>query len=163
MRSPDHALRLAFEPAPFRSEESARDLDPLPEPPSPARLPVLGLDRRTLTLVALAIVAAWLVFVFGRAVADSEAVSQREAALRAGNAVIERQLEARQAELTIVQSDAFGALQARAFGLGTPQEQVFALRPGTSPAPGLPLLGETPSGSGDVSPLDAWLDLLFGP
>jgi hypothetical protein len=167
MNPRDHVLRLAFEPVDARAEESRRDSDPVgPAPsrvPSPERLSVLGLDRRTLTLVGLVIAVGWLVFVFGRAVADSEAVSQREAGLRAGNAVVERQLQARTSELAVVQSDAFVTLQARAFGVGTPQEQVFALRPGLSPAPQLPVLGEAPAPASATGPLDAWLNLLFGP
>jgi hypothetical protein len=167
MHARDHVLRLAFDPAGPPAGGSGREPDPVePAPnrlPEPERLAVLGLDRRTLKLVGLVVAMGWLVFVFGRAVADSEAVSQRVAGLRAGNAVVERQLQARDSELAVVQSDAFVALQARAFGVGTPQEQVFTLRPGSSSAPQLPVLGEAPTSAGSTGPLDAWLNLLFGP
>jgi len=128
----------------------------------PERIPIAGLDRRSVVLLTACLIVAWLVFVFSRAVADSATATQRVAELRAGNATIEQRLEARQTELAIVQSPAFVALQARAYGLGSPKEQVFSLNPGAPPPPSITPLGEEARSARGPSPLDAWLDLLFG-
>jgi hypothetical protein len=76
---------------------------------------------------------------------------------------MERRLESRQVELTTIQSPAFVALQARTFGIGSAREQVFGLEPGAPPPPSIPMLGEEPATADQSSPLDDWLDLLFGP
>ncbi len=128
----------------------------------PERIPIAGLDRRSLVLLTACLIVAWLVFVFSRAVADSTTATQRVAELRAGNATIEQRLEARQAELSIVQSPAFVALQARAYGLGTAREQVFSLNPGAPPPPSITPLGDEARSAPAKSPLEEWLDLLFG-
>jgi len=126
------------------------------------RLPVLGLDRRTLAIVVAALIVVWLVFIFGRAITDSAAASDQADSLRAQNAVLAAQLQARQDELAIVRSPAFIALEARAYGLGQPHEQVFSLRPG-APTPGpVVALGEDPAAKAPRSPLDAWMLLLIG-
>jgi hypothetical protein len=160
MRTFERTLRGAGEPSdpPDIPDEPADVLEPPSRPP----LPVLGLDRRTVTLGAVALVAAWLVFVFGRAVSDAAAVSERAAELRSGNATLATQLERRQAELETIQSPAFVQLEARAFGLGTAREQVFSLRPGSPSPPPIVPLGDDAASHAAKSPLDAWLDLLFG-
>jgi len=161
-RGPDPTARVAEVPAgmPPGSPESAatsRDGRSRPE-----RLPVLGLDRRTLAIAVAVLVVAWLVFVFGRAITDSAAASDQADSLRAQNAVLAGQLQARQDELAIVRSPAFVALEARAYGLGRPREQVFSLQPG-APTPGpVVALGEDPAAGAPRTPLDAWMLLLIG-
>ncbi len=130
-------------------------------PPQPP-LGVAGLDRRSLALVAAALVTAWLVLVFGRAISQSNAVDAAAATLRAQDAALAQQVADRQSELAVIQSPAFLALEARAYGYGKPQEQVFALQPGAPPPPSITPLGDAPSPPPPPSPLDAWLRLLLG-
>ena len=162
MRTIERTLRAAGEPSDPPDVAFPDHAADMLEQPSRPPLPVLGLDRRTITLVALALVAGWLVFVFGRAVSDAAAASERAAELRSGNTTLAIQLERRQAELEMIQSPAFVQLEARAYGLGTAREQVFSLRPGApSPPPVVPL-GDDAAGRASRSPLDVWLDLLIG-
>ncbi len=121
-----------------------------------------GLDRRTIALSAAILVVVWLVLVFGRAVSQAHQAADQAAVMRQQNAVMAAQLQERQAELSIIQSPQFLALQARAYGYGTPNEQVFALQPGSSAPPAITPLGQQPPAPAPPTPLEAWLRLLFG-
>jgi hypothetical protein len=105
---------------------------------------------------------AWLVLVFGRAIAQSNQASAQAGALRAQDAALSQQVADRQAELTVIQSPAFLALEARAYGYGTAHEQVFALQPGAPPAPSITPLGAPPPTPPPPTPLQSWLQLLLG-
>lgn len=105
---------------------------------------------------------AWLVLVFGRAISQSNAVGVEAATLRAQDAALAQQVADRESELAVIQSPAFLALEARAYGYGGPREQVFALQPGAPPPPSITPLGDAPSPPPPPSPLDAWLRLLLG-
>lgn len=138
-----------------------------PEPPDPrgplGRMPVAGFSRRSLAVVVGVVVVAWIVFVFARAVADSAASSDRVDQLRQQTAAAATRLEAAERELEIIQSPDYLQLQARAYGYGGAGERAFALEPdGPSPRPITPL-GAEPGSGGRSTPLDDWLDLLFGP
>lgn len=137
---------------------------PAAGPAAPAQPPlgVAGLDRRSVALVAAALVTAWLVLVFGRAISQSNAVGAEAATLRAQDAALAQQVADRESELAVIQSPAFLALEARAYGYGGPREQVFALQPGAPPPPSITPLGDAPSPPPPPSPLDAWLRLLLG-
>ncbi len=126
------------------------------------RLGVAGLDRRTIALVASIAVVAWLVLVFGRAIAQSNQVGVEAAALRAQDATLAQQVVQQQAELAVIQSPAFLSLEARAYGYGKPHEQVFALQPGAPPPPAITPLGADPSAAPPPTPLQAWMELLLG-
>ncbi len=126
------------------------------------RLGIAGLDRRTLTLVGAALLAAWLVLVFGRAISQSNEVAAQAAMLRTQDAALSQQVADRQAELSVIQSPAFLALEARAYGYGKSSEQVFALQPGAPAPPSITPLGAEPSPAPPPAPLDAWLQLLVG-
>ncbi len=69
-------------------------------------------------------------------------------------------------ERALIQEQAYIEIEARAHGLGGRQEHPFSLAPDASPlpadAPGSAsaALGATAQRS---APIDAWLDLLFGP
>lgn len=119
-----------------------------------------------LVLVALAVVSVWLVFVFARALGDVDRATARQAQITSEASTLQARLDADRRELQLVQTDAFQRLQARAYGLGAAGEQAFALAPGApSPAPITPLGGARPAGSLDApvqTPLDAWLQILFG-
>ncbi len=126
------------------------------------RLGIAGLDRRTLTLVGAALLVAWLVLVFGRAISQSNEVAAEAAMLRTQDAALSQQVADRQAELSVIQSPAFLALEARAYGYGKSSEQVFALQPGAPAPPSITPLGAEPSPAPPPAPLDAWLQLLVG-
>lgn len=106
--------------------------------------------------------ALWLVLVFGRALTELNEATERAAAVGAESAALQARLEAGQRELELVQTDAFQAHQARAYGLGREGERAFALETGAPPAPVVtPLGAEAPSPA--RTPLQSWLVLLFGP
>jgi cell division protein FtsB len=137
----------------------------LPSPGSPRGSGALpfGIGRRYLALAIGLVVVVWVGFVFARAIAVSNAAAAQAAALRADNAARAERLAAEQQELVTVQSEPFVRLQARAYGVGQPGEQPFALAsPAASPRPIVPL-GAAPAPTEQPSPLDAWLTLLFGP
>jgi hypothetical protein len=148
----------ASEPAPPQDEAPVPRLDPasLPSP----------ISRRRVALIAAGLVAAWLLVAFGRQVGDASAASNRAEELRAANAQLRSDVAALQADLGRVQSDQFVGVEARAYGVGKRHEIPFTL---AADAPSLPpdapgsaslRIGAEPDGS---SPLEAWLDLLFGP
>jgi hypothetical protein len=138
-----------------------------PEAPDPrgplGRMPVAGFSRRNLAVVVGAIVVAWIVFVFARAVADSAASSDRVDELRQQTAVAATRLQAAVRELEIIQSPDYLELQARAYGYGAAGERAFALEPDGPSARPITPLGAEPGSGGRSTPLDDWLDLLFGP
>ena len=127
-----------------------------------AALPGLGVSRRHLAVVAGAVIAVWILFVFARAVSDAASITSQEAHLRAQNAALQGQIAARQNELTTIQSPAFVALEGRAYGYGAADEQVFALRPGAPLPPHIAPLGTDATANARQTPFDAWLELLFG-
>jgi cell division protein FtsB len=135
----------------------------------PAKLPAvsfLGLDRRRLAWALAAIVAAWILFTFARQVGEAADASARAERARAANATLAAELDRLRAELQLIQEPRYIALQARAFGVGGRGERQFTLEAG---APTLP-----PDAPGSASkrigyrevtrtPLEAWIQLLFGP
>jgi cell division protein FtsB len=118
--------------------------------------------RTQIVAVLLAIVAFWLLITFGRALGQLNDATQREAAAAAETRSLQAQLEAGRRELTLVQTDAFQAIQARALGMGGPGEKVFALAADAPAPPAIAPLGRNDSSAATKSPLDAWLELLFG-
>jgi hypothetical protein len=150
-----------------------RPVTPKPEPdprPSsgldPASLPMPSLSRRRVVTAAGVLAAALLALSFARQVGEATAATDRADELRAGNLALRDEVARLERDLGHVQDPRFIALQARAYGLGGPREIPFALAAG---APGLPAdapgsasvrLGADPAAD---SPLDAWLEVLFGP
>ena len=140
----------------------------VPEGPriDPAALPMPSLSRRRVVTVAGILAAALMGLSYIRQVGEATAATNRAAELRAGNAALREEVARLERDLGHVQDPRFIKLQARAFGLGGPREIPFALAAG---APALPpdapgsasvRLGAAPS---STSPLDAWLEVLFGP
>ncbi|HEX5590348.1 MAG TPA: hypothetical protein VFX65_08685 [Candidatus Limnocylindrales bacterium] len=131
-----------------------------------AALPMPGIAPRRLVLIAAGIVLAWVLVSFGRQVAEASAASARADELRAANAALRDEVAAMEEELETIQGSRYIDLAARAYRLGTAQEIPFAL---AANAP--PLAADAP-GSASVrlgadttvrSPIDSWLDVLFGP
>jgi hypothetical protein len=118
--------------------------------------------RSHFLLLLVAALAVWLVVVFGRALTDVNEATQRQQVLTAESQALTQRLEAGRHELELVQTDAFQRLQARSFGMGESGELVFSLQPGTPDAPPIARLGGTGAALSALSPLDAWLELLFG-
>ncbi len=113
-----------------------------------------------------AIVSVWIILAFARQVGDASAATARAAQLRVENQQIETTVAALQAELELIQKQAYIEQQARGYGLGTRRERPFVLASDAAPlasdAPGSAAvrLG-VPASPG--SPLESWLSLLFGP
>lgn len=145
-------------PPESRPEPAARRLDP-------AALPMPSLSRRRVVTAAGVLVASLLAISFLRQVGEATAASNRAAELRAANAALQAEVAQLQQDLTHVQDPRFIQIEGRAFGLGARGEVPFALAAGAPPlavdAPGSAAvrLGAEPL---DRSPLDVWLDVLFG-
>jgi cell division protein FtsB len=168
----DHPDERAAEP-PDSNELPERDRpatrpDPIQRPPGPdlAGLPIAGITRRRVAWILAAFVSVWIVAVFARQVGDAGAAIDRADRLRLENTGLASQVDDLQQELDLVQRQAFVEQQARANGLGGKGEHPFVLGPAAVPlaadAPGSAAvrLGATSARS---TPLDVWLDLLFGP
>ncbi len=150
---------------------------PEPEPgaaPTPAAtaaigsladLPVAGLTRRRIALLIGALIAAWVIVLFARQVGEASEATTRAADMRASNAALAGDVAAAQHELELIQQQAYIQQQAREYRLGRPREIPFIL---SDDAPPLPpdAPGSAAVRLGEVvdrrTPLDAWLDLLFG-
>jgi len=131
----------------------------------PAALPG-PISRRRVATVAGGLVVAWILIAFGRQVGDASAASARAAELRQTNDGLRADVAALQADLALVRDDRYVGIGARGYGLGKKHEIPFAL---AADAPSLP--PDAPGSAalrvggqdGARSPLEAWLDLLFGP
>ena len=159
------------------NSEPDRAERPEPEPgaaPTPAAtaaigsladLPVAGLTRRRIALLIGALIAAWVIVLFARQVGEASEATTRAADMRASNAALAGDVAAAQHELELIQQQAYIQQQAREYRLGRPREIPFIL---SDDAPPLPpdAPGSAAVRLGEVvdrrTPLDAWLDLLFG-
>lgn len=129
-------------------------------------LPVVGLTRRRIAILASAMLAAWIVLVFVRQIGEASAATTRAEDIAAGNAELQVEVAALERELDQIGRQRYLELVARAYGLGGTNEIPFSLAPDPPPlpadAPGSAAvrLGATDD---DVSPLERWLTVLFGP
>ncbi len=131
-----------------------------------AGLGIAGLSRRRIMVVLALVLLVWVALTFGR---QFGAVGAAQARADALSAEVERraaEVAALEAELALIQRPEYLRQQARAYGLGEPDEIPFALSPDAPPlaadAPGSAAtrLGEVTS---RPSPLETWLTVLFGP
>jgi cell division protein FtsB len=130
-----------------------------------ADLPVAGLTRRRMALLIGALVAAWVIVLFARQVSEASEASTRADEMRAQNVVLAANVTALEDELALIQRQAYIEQQAREYRLGAPRERPFILA-----ADALPLASDAPgtaatrlgSNLDDATPLESWLDLLFG-
>jgi cell division protein FtsB len=164
--------------SPTRSAPDAPVPDATPEPPVPATvgdasavlgtladLPVAGLTRRRIALLIGALVAAWVILLFARQVGEASEASTRADEMRAQNEALAANVSALESELALIQRQAYIEQQAREYRLGAPRERPFILA-GDAPA----LASDAPgtaatrlgADTGDETPLESWLDLLFG-
>ena len=134
-------------------------------PPSLEGLSVAGLTRRRAGWLVATFIAAWIVVVFARQVGDAAAKAAEADRARTANAALTADVSALQRELRLVQEPSFIAQQAHGQGLGGPRDHAFTLAQDAPPlsadAPGSASvrLGGDPT---PPSPLESWLDLLFG-
>ena len=130
--------------------------------PAPVGFKRFKLTRAHVAAAVILVVGLWVVLSFGRTITALNSATDREQLLSDETAQLTAQLEASHRELELVQTEGFQALQARAFGIGRPGEVNFSLEPGApSPEPVVPLGAESNRAAPDT-PLDAWLQLLFG-
>jgi hypothetical protein len=178
--APERDSDLAAVPAFLRGEPGKRPIaiprpvTPGPQPAAPgskapridpATLPMPTLSRRRLVTAAGVIVATLLAMSFLRQVGAATDAASRATDLRAANAVLADEVARLQKDLGHVQDPRYILLEGRAYGLGGPREIPFAL------AAGAPALDKTAPGSASVrlgappldrTPLDDWLEVLFG-
>ncbi len=149
-----------------------RPATPMAPPPAapapsldPATLPMPSLSRRRVITVAGVLLAAWLSLTFVRQVGEATDATTRADNLRVDNTALRAEVEGLQSDLGHVQDLRFIRQEARGFGLGGKGEIPFAL---AAEAPALQVdapgsasvrLGADPR---PASPLDAWLEVLFG-
>ncbi len=127
-------------------------------------LPIAGITQRRAAILLGVLLAAWIVLLFARQVGDASAASGRAEAMIVANAVRQAEIAGLERELDRIQQRRFILLQARGHGLGGHNEIAFTLDPG---APSLP--DDAPGSAAlrvgaaaAVSPLESWLNLLFG-
>jgi hypothetical protein len=158
---PDATLAM---PRPATPPPSTTAVSPAPSL-DPASLPMPSLSRRRVITAAGVLVAGLMILSFARQVSDATAASNRAAELRSANASLREEVARLEEDLGHVQDVRFIRLEGRAFGLGSAHEIPFAL------AAGAPALAADAPGSASVrlgavqhpkSPLDAWLEVLFG-
>ena len=161
----------------------SRSIDP--EPPAPdadeldpataaasrptvdlATLPIVGLTRRRMAMIATAMLAAWIVIAFARQVAEASDAATRAEDIASGNAMLSLEVAAMERELESIGRQRFVEQEARAHGVGGIDEIAFTLAPDPPP-----LAADAPGSAAvrlgaeveDVRPLERWLTVLFGP
>jgi cell division protein FtsB len=134
--------------------------------PDLAALPVVGITRRRVAILASAMLAAWIVIAFARQVGEVSAASARAEDIAAANAALRIEVGALERELELIARQRYIEQQGRAYGLGGSREIAFTL------AKDAPVLPDDAPGSAalrvgaqsdHVAPLERWLTVLFGP
>jgi hypothetical protein len=129
-------------------------------------LPIVGLTRRRIAVIAAAMLAVWIVIAFGRQVSEASAASARAQDIASGNAALRLEVAAMERELDAIARQRFVEQQARAYRVGGTREVPFALAPDAPPladdAPGSASV-RLGSEAERVAPLERWLTVLFGP
>jgi len=153
--------------------DDALDLDPGADIDGPttgapdlAALPIVGITRRRVAIVASAMLAAWIVIAFARQVGEVSAASARAEDIASANASLRIEVGALERELDLIARQRYVEQQGRAYGLGAAREIPFTL---AHDAPALP--DDAPGSaalrvgarSEQVAPLERWLTVLFGP
>jgi len=131
-----------------------------------AGLGIAGLTRRRVGWAATALATIWIVLSFAGQASDAARAADRAVQEQGTNEALAAHVAALRDELNLVQTQRWILQQARAYGLGSRSERPFEIAadaPSIAPdAPGSPArrLGSVAERR---SPLDAWLEALFGP
>lgn len=149
-------------------DPSVGNLDGGPRSTAPdlAALPIAGLNRRRMAGILGILLAAWIVVVFARQVGEASAATAKAEGIATGNVGLRQEVAALQGELGVIGRPEYISQQARGYGLGSRSEIAFRLAPDSAPLPAdAPGSAAVRLGSDltDVSPLERWLTLLFGP
>ncbi len=170
-------FRRPADPPPDDDPSTGRDdeLDPFagstdggPQSIAPdlAALSIAGLTRRRMAGILGILLAAWIVVVFARQVGEASAATAKAEDIATGNVALRQEVAALQGELGVIGRPEYISQQARGYGLGSRSEIAFRLAPDSPPLPAdAPGSAAVRLGSEltDVSPLERWLTLLFGP
>jgi cell division protein FtsB len=156
------------------SDPDAHDIDPgAPDEhstggtgPDLAALPIAGITRRRVAILASAMLAAWIVIVFARQVGEASAATARAGDIASANAALRIEVAALERELDLIARQRYIEQQGRAYGLGGARETAFTLAKDAPPlsddAPGSAAL-RIGARTDTVAPLERWLTVLFGP
>ena len=134
--------------------------------PDLAVLPIAGITRRRVAILASAMLAAWIVIAFARQVGEASAATAHADDIASANAALRIEVGALERELELIARQRYIEQQGRAYGLGGPREIAFALEqdaaalPADAPGSAALRIG---AGSEAVAPLERWLTVLFGP
>jgi len=130
-------------------------------------LGIAGLRSRHVAVVTIAVIVVWVLVTFAGQVSEAASAAERTEQMRAANAVLAGQVQALERELDVVTGSAWVEQQARAYQLGTTDERAFRLAPGAPSlapdAPGSPTVRLGADAERQVGPLEAWLEVIFGP
>jgi hypothetical protein len=134
--------------------------------PDLSALPIVGITRRRVAIIAGVMLAAWIVVAFARQVGEVSAASARAEDIAAANAALRIEVGALERELDLIARQRYVEQQGRAYGLGGKREIAFTL---AKDAPALP--DDAPGSAAErvggrsehVAPLERWLTVLFGP
>jgi hypothetical protein len=131
-----------------------------------AALPIVGITRRRVAILAATMLAAWIVIAFARQVGEVSAASERADYIATANASLRIEVAALERELDLIARQRYIEQQGRAYGLGGSREIPFTLAKGApalpDDAPGSAAL-RVGAESEHVAPLERWLTVLFGP
>lgn len=131
-----------------------------------AGLGIAGLTRRRVGWAAVALATLWIVLSFAGQASEAARAADRAVQEQTTNEALAAHVAALRDELNLVQTQRWVLQQARAYGLGSKSERPFEIAadaPSIAPdAPGSPArrLGSVVE---RPSPVDAWLEALFGP
>jgi cell division protein FtsB len=166
--APGRVARAASEPTVSADDPGAGpvELGPRVAGPDLAALPIVGITRRRMAAALGVVLAIWIVAAFARQVGEASAASARVEELGASNVAMQGEIDALERELSLIARQEYIEQQARGFGLGRGRETAFTM---AADAP--PLREDAPGSAAvrlgsevtDVSPLERWLTLLFGP
>jgi hypothetical protein len=133
--------------------------------PSLAGLGIAGVSRSRVAWLGLSAAAVLIVVGFAGQAADAARATTRVVDEIARNTTVAGQTEALRQELQLVTQERWVLQQARAYRLGSRAERPFALAPDApalpDDAPGSP--GRRLGADAPRSPLEGWLEVLFGP
>lgn len=155
---------------PQQREHDADDLDldggPIGAVPDLSALPIAGITRRRMAAVMSGVLAAWIVIVFARQVGEASAATARVDDIALANADLRGQVASLEREMDLIRRQRYVEQQARGYGLGTAREVAFSLAADAPPLPDdAPGSAAVRVGSDltEVTPLERWLTVLFGP